>query len=181
MRKLLTACASVLLAGQVPLLAAEASPAANAEATALVEKIEIERVLDSMFVSLKSVFAENAIAGMTRDDSGGEMQNFFNSLPGGRDRFAQILGDEFLEALRRQYPEMKAAMAKEYATAFDLEELKALNIFFSTGVGQKWQATSPKIEKSMGEWGRKAGMKAGAEAFSAALKRIEAEQSGGAQ
>jgi hypothetical protein len=180
-KKLLIGGVAAILMMQVPAHAAERGPSAgNIEAAAaLVEKLELERVLDSMFSTLKNMFAENAIAAMTRDDSEGKMRDFFNALPGGRDRFAQILGDEFLEALRRQYPEMKMAMAKEYAAAFNRTELEELTGFFSTGVGQKWQAVSPQVEKSMGEWGRKAGMKAGAEAFAAAIKRLENGQADG--
>lgn len=140
--------------------------------------MQIERVLDSMFVNLKTMFAENAIAAMMRDDSGQRMDGFFSSIPGGRDKFSQILGDEFLSAMRRQYPEMKSVLAKQYMTAFSSDEIKSLNSFFSTGAGQKWLEISPKVEKAMGEWGQKAGMKAGAEAFSAAIKRVEAAQSG---
>jgi hypothetical protein len=171
--------AVAILMLQVSANAAESPSSANIEAaTTLIDKLDLERTLDSMFLNLKSMFAENAIAAMTRDDSDGKMRDFFNALPGGRDRFSQILGDEFLAALRRQYPEMKVAMAKEYAAAFTQEELGSLNGFFSTGAGQKWLAISPKLEKSMGEWGRKAGMKAGAEAFAAAIKQIESGHSG---
>lgn len=167
--------ASVLLFTPVSAIAEDGSPSAQklAAASALVEKIELERVLDNMFVNLKSMFADNVIATMQRDDGNGAGKRFFDSLPGGRDRFARILGDEFLTAIRRQYPDFKNAASNEYAKAFTLDELNSLNAFFSTGAGEKWLAISPQVEKAMGQWGEKAGMQAGSEAVTAAIAQAQ--------
>lgn len=161
-----------------PARAAEpANPAKLAAATVLVEKLDLDRTVDNMFMSLRNVFAENAIAMMLRNDGDGNIKRFFASLPGGQDRFAQVLGDEFQAAMRRQYPEMEKVAAEQYASVFTADELGTLNSFFSTGVGQKWLAVSPKLQKIMSDWGRNAGMKAGAEAMAAAIKQIETKKS----
>lgn len=167
--------ASVLLFIPVPAMAADAAPSAQnlAAASLLVEKIQLERTLDQLFVNLKGMFAENVIAAMQRDDGNGAGKRFFDNIPGGRDRFSRILGDEFLAALRRRYPEFKNATSDEYAKAFTLDELNSLNAFFSSGAGEKWLALSPQIEKAMGQWGEKAGMQAGAEAVTAAIARAQ--------
>ena len=172
MKRFAAALALAILLAHAPANAEEKPAAASVTAaSALVEKLQLERVLDNMFVNLKGMFAENVIATMMRDDRNGNGKQFFDSIPGGRDRFADILGEEFLTALRRQYPDFKSTAANEYAEAFTLKELDSLNMFFSSGVGEKWLAVSPQVEKSMGEWGQKAGMTAGAEAVSAAIAR----------
>jgi len=167
--------ASVLLFTPVSAIAEDGSPSAQnlAAASALVEKIELERVLDNMFVNLKGMFAENVVATMQRDDSNGAGKHFLDSVPGGRDRFARILGDEFLASLRRRYPDFKKTTANEYAKAFTLDELNSLNAFFSSGAGEKWLSIAPQVEKAMGEWGEKIGMQAGAEAVTAAIAQVQ--------
>jgi len=174
MQSAFAALALVLL--PQPAWAAEKTEDTYAAATALVEKLQFERVLDNAFVGLKDMFAANAIAGMLRDDKDGSMAQMFTVIPGGRDRFAEILGDEFLHSLRRQYPGFKADAAQQYTQIFSLDELDELNIFFSTGVGEKWLANSPKVERAMKLWGQKAGMKAGLEALTATIQRIESGQ-----
>ncbi len=144
----------------------------------LVERLELERKLDSMFGDVKQLFATSVIGEILRDDKSGNMAQMFERLPGGRDRFAEILGDEFVNAMRTRYPDFRAEAARHYAAIFTIAELNELNVFFSSGVGAKWQASSPAIEKAMNEWGQKAGMKAGAEAFAAAMERVEGEQKG---
>lgn len=155
-------------------MAVESSTAQNfAAASALVEKIQLERALDDMFVNLKGMFAENVVATMQRDDGNSAGKRFLDGVPGGRDRFVRILGDEFLTALRRHYPDFKKTTANEYAKAFTLDELNSLNAFFSSGAGEKWLTVSPQVEKAMGEWGEKIGMQAGAEAVTAAIARAQ--------
>ena len=146
------------------------------EAAALVDKLQMDRQLDKLFTNLKGLFAENVVAGMTRNDVNGRMQKMLDTMPGGRDRFVSILGDEFVSAMRMRYPEFKAQAAQRYAELFSQQELHELNMFFSSGVGMKWLLNSSKLEEAMGEWGGKAGMKAGVEAMANTMQRIEAEQ-----
>jgi len=157
--------------------ATDGAGAAKAEAaSALIDRLQMERQLDAVFLGLKGLFAENVIASMTRSDKDGQMAGFFGALPGGRDRFAEILGDEFVTALRKRYPEFKQQAAAKYAEIFSAEELAQLNGFFGSGVGHKWLSNSPAIEQAMKEWGQKAGMQAGLEAMTSAMKRVSGEQ-----
>lgn len=175
MRRVLgTLAAFVVSVTPISAIAGDAPSALHlAAATTLIEKLQMERSLDQMFVNLKGMFAENVIATMLRDDSNGSSKRFFDSIPGGRDRFADILGEEFVTSLRRHYPDFKKTASDEYAKAFTLEELNSLNAFFASGAGEKWLALAPQMEKTMGEWGEKAGMQAGAEAVTAAIARAQ--------
>ncbi|MBO9576579.1 MAG: DUF2059 domain-containing protein [Sphingobium sp.] len=168
------ALASALALSAQPALAADEaiSQARLDAATALVGKMDLERTLDSLFNTLKDMFAQNVVASMTRGSDGAK---FFDSMPGGRDRFETVLGEEFVASLRRLYPEFRQTAAREYAANFTEEELRVLNQFFSSGAGEKWRQMSPKLEAAMGKWGETAGMKAGTEAVTNTLDRLQAE------
>ncbi|MPT48317.1 MAG: DUF2059 domain-containing protein [Sphingobium sp.] len=157
--------------------AIEDSPANRLEAAnALVAMLDMERTLDSMFANLKSLFAENVVANMSRDPKGAE---FFNKVEGGRDRFSAVLADEFLAGLRARYPEFRAAAGKEYAKQFTVQELQQLTAFFGSGVGEKWRMVAPNIEKSMSAWGEQVGQKVGMEAMMTVMTRFQDEQQNG--
>lgn len=174
-------CALLLVSCAVP--AAQAQPNAQtaslgavAEASKLVDQLEFERVLDSMFGNLQGIFADNVVAAMERDQKQASyLGDLFQNGRGGRERFSAILGEEFTKAMRAKYPGMKQAAADEYARLFTAEELSALTAFFSSGVGEKWRSLSAQIEAAMGKWGERAGMEAGGTALMNALKRADTE------
>lgn len=155
---------------------AATDPARLAQARGLVAMLDLDRTLDSMFVNLKPLFAENVVGNMSRSSEGAE---FFNKIRGGRDRFSQVLGDAFLEGLRTRYPDFKEAAAQEYARLFTTAELEQLSAFFRSGVGEKWRASAPVLEQSMGKWGQQIGSQVGMEAMMAVMKRFEDEQKSG--
>ena len=149
----------------------QGDPARVQLAASLVEKLDVQRTVDTMLNDLKGLFADNAIAAIEREN-----RDFFQTRPGGRERFNEILGEEFLVAMRARYPDLKKMTAQQYASFFTAQELQELQQFFSSGVGSKWLNVSPQLEGAMSKWGESAGTMAGAEAFVAALKRADAEQ-----
>ncbi|HEX7877373.1 MAG TPA: DUF2059 domain-containing protein [Sphingobium sp.] len=150
--------------------------ASLAAAVKFVDLLQMERLLDDMVGNLQSLFADNVIAAIERDQTQASyLKTLFENGRGGRERFSAILGEEFRAAMRSKYPTMKNTAAAEYARLFSLRELNELTAFFSTGVGAKWHALSPKVEKSMSQWGERAGMEAGGTALMNALKRADTE------
>lgn len=175
--------ATALVAPATALAATPAAPSsasANSETLAaanrLVDLMQLDRVMDGMFGDLKGLFADNVIAALERDQTQASyLKTLFENGRGGREKFASILGEEFRAAMQSKYPAMKSVAAAEYSKLFALQELNELAAFFSSGVGAKWQAISPQIEQSVGQWGERAGMEAGSAALVNALKRADSE------
>ena len=173
----------VLIAGVVtfasPAWAAPQSAETLKSAEQVVRLLDMERAMDNMFNDMKGLFAENVIAALERDAAQSDyLRHLFTDGRGGRERFVQILGDEFVKSLQTHYGDMRKAAAEAYAQQFTDKELKELITFFSSGVGQKWRDKSPQIEAVMGQWGERAGMQAGSVALGAALQRAEVEMLG---
>lgn len=158
-------------------------PARLAAANRLLETTRYERTLDGLFGNLVKLMAEGAVGAAANDQrSKALVDNLINHGNGGHDRLVAILVEEFSASIKRRYPELKAAAAREYAKAFTLEELTALNAFYLTPAGIKLLAVQPELEANLShasqEIGRAAGYEAGVKGFTRALKEMLPEQNG---
>ncbi|MFA5969658.1 MAG: DUF2059 domain-containing protein [Sphingomonas sp.] len=158
-------------------------PARLAAANRLLETTRYERTLDGLFGNLAKLMAEAAVGAAANDERSKTLVDaLINHGTGGHDRLVAILVEELSTSIKRRYPELKAAAAREYAKAFTLEELTALNAFYVTPAGIKLLAVQPELQAHLSragqEIGRDAGYEAGVKGFTRALKEMLPEQNG---
>jgi hypothetical protein len=156
--------------------AAQPDPARIAAAERLIALMKVEATLDAMFVQLSPGFAQAVLGSLLGDP---KTRPVIDSLvaraPDNRDRMIAILSQEFMAAIKRQYPAYLKRVAVAYATAFTAEELDAINAFYSSGPGAKALAVLPQLQIRLSQDGRELGRIAGQEAGGRAFQRIEAE------
>ena len=159
-----------------PIATIPADPARLDAARRLVETMQIDRSLDALFAKLAPNFAQSVIGVLaTNAQTKGVIDHLVVAAPGNRDRMVAILSQEFLTSIKRQYPSFKTQMTGEYAAAFTLDELTAINAFYSSGPGAKALAIMPELQARMGAAGQSLGRTAGEEAGARAFQRIEQE------
>lgn len=168
------AAITLLAAAPVRAAADTQQPGLN-EAKELIELMKVESTIDMMFEKLGPLFGENVASSLERNQAQAMHMSEIKGKPGGRERFVAILGEEFLQAMRARYPDMKATAAKEYAGQFTPQELSSLTAFFRSGAGAKWLEKSPAMQASLSKWGEQAGQQAGSVAVVAALARADKE------
>ena len=136
-----------------------------AAARALLDTMQIDRTLDSMFVQLAPNFATSVIGSMLTSEAGKPVvEQLIAKGTGGQPRLQQILADEFLTSISRQYPALKDKVAQEYATALTIDELTAINRFYTSGPGAKFLLVSPGLQQKLTLTGQSLGRVAGEEA-----------------
>lgn len=165
--------------GQVttPAAVAASEPARMDAARELILLIDIDRTLNFMFDNIAPMFAQSVI-GMMHDQP--EVKPLLDELiskgDGGQPRLAAILSEEFLVAIKAQYPALKTQVIAEYAAAFTTEELRALTAFYRTGAGEKSLKVLPDLQGKMAkagqELGRTAGENAGRKGFERAIEEM---------
>lgn len=153
-----------------------ADPARLAAAEKLIVLTKIESTLDTMFVQLAPGYANTVIGSMLSDPSSkAGMEQLLARDPGNKSRIVAILSQEFMAAIKRQYPAYLKRAAAVYAESFTLEDLNAINAFYSSGPGAKALTLLPQLQLKLGREGQDLGRAAGAEAAEKAFARIKAE------
>jgi len=71
-----------------------------------------------------------------------------------------IVTDEFTSAVRARYSDIAEAVAEEYRKAFSEDELKAILTFYSSPAGAKLLSVQPRLQQTLSEQGRDAGVAA---------------------
>ncbi|MFW2851063.1 DUF2059 domain-containing protein [Sphingomonas sp. TX0543] len=151
-------------------------PARQAAAERLLKQMGVEATLDRTFIQLAPIFAKAVIGEMASNPASKGIIDTLNSrAPENHDRMIAILSQEFMVAIKRQYPAYMARAATEYAAAFTTDELNAIAAFYASGAGAKALRLMPEIQARMGAAGRELGGVAGADAGKHAFERIRQE------
>ncbi len=141
-------------------------------ARALLDRMQFDRTLDGMFVQLAPGFATSVIGGMLTSETGKPVVGqLIADGTGGQARLQQILADEFLTSIRRQYPALKDKAAQEYAAALTIDELTAIDRFYASGPGAKFLLVSPGLQQKLASAGQSLGRVAGEEAGRRGIER----------
>ena len=154
-----------------------AAPASAADPAAqLVETMQTERALASVFRDLGPLFGAQVVAQLEREEATrATIQEITTKGRGGRERLEQILAETFLAEMRKSFPEIKAELAAAYREKLTTAELEELNRFFSSGVGAKYVGLEPVFEAKLKSVGESVGMKVGMAVLPRAMERVEAE------
>lgn len=159
-----------------PPVAGAAAPAASAKALKLVELLHVEQTLDRMFDQLAPLAGTTVTTMLEANpDTRAYASTLFTKLPGGRARLAQIMSEEMMREMRKDYPAIKAHLAAGYDTTFSPAELDELILFYSSGVGAKILAVQPQLQAQMEKVGQTLGEEAGRAAAPVAIRRAEKE------
>lgn len=158
-----------------PVVAAPADPARLAAAARLVELVNLDATLDRTFVALAPVFAQAVIGIVTEDAGTRQVIAAIDAKPDGRRRFVAILSQEYMRAIRSQYPALKQGAAAEYAALFTLDELEAITAFYGTAAGAKLLRLMPDLQERLAKRGNMLGQGAGEVAGRRAMERATHE------
>lgn len=159
-----------------PVAAGAAAPDAGDPAAQLVETLETDRVMENIFSDLAPLFGAQVVAQLSSQaETRAMIDRFVTQGRGGRERLQAILAEEFLNGIRGRFPEVKAEIAEAYRANLTEAELVELNRFFSRGVGAKYLAMAPEVQKHLETLGQRIGMEVGARALPRALERAETE------
>ncbi|WP_156884162.1 DUF2059 domain-containing protein [Sphingomonas sp. gentR] len=143
-------------------------------ARALVDKMNIDRLLDFQFASLMPLVTGNVLGVMqTSSDAPAGIKQVL-ATPEGQAKVRAIVSEEMLAAMRSRYPEIREAAAEEYRRSFSEEDLKAIVAFYNTQAGQHLLALQPQLQQRLAEFGKGMGRDAGMAAFPKIRARIEA-------
>lgn len=164
--------AAVLTA--IPCVPAHAQAGTEATAAKLIRLMKMEGVLDTMFQQMAPMMTGQIMTALQQaPDAPADIKAMVtNPATGAQAR--TIMSEEVMKALRKRYPEIAAASAKEYAATFTEAELQTAIAFYQSPVGQRFVEAQPKLQAAMSRQGGIIGMAAGGEAVPAALARIQA-------
>ena len=177
---------ALLLAGApVPALAQPTPPvqptadaATMAAAERLIAQMNVTATRDRVFVQLSPMFAQAVLGQLGSEPKTKAMIDTINAkAPENHDRMVTILSQEFMIAIKRQYPAYLKRVAAQYAAAFTADELNAIAGFYATGPGAKALRLLPELQAKMSADGRELGSVAGREAGARAFERITQEMS----
>lgn len=154
-----------------------AKTVAESNGDRLINLLDVEKGLDSIFIPLVPLFSGNVIAALERDPATADAIRIKLGNVDGRRRLAKLLEEEFLTGMRARYPEIKVAAVKEYRSRFSESELGILADFFETGAGAKWIEQQPALQASLSKAGEAIGAEVGSRAVMLALQRAESEES----
>ena len=147
-----------------------------AAARQLIDASGIDATLDRMYIQLAPVFAHGVIGALSAETETRDALSAIQQQEDGQQRLVAILSQEFLTAMKAQYPALKDIAAREYAEAFTTAELEELLRFYSSGTGAKALQLLPVLQQKMAqsgqELGRAAGVEAGQRAFERAAREI---------
>ena len=166
-----TIIAGALLLAPVPALAQAGT---EASATKLVQLMKVEVVLDTMFQQMTPVMTGQVLTATAQAPGAPAAIKARLTDATARARAESIMGEEMMRSLRKRYPQIANATAKEYAATFSEADLQAAIAFYQSPAGQRFVAAQPKLQAALSSQGQAIGMAAGAEAVPAALARIEA-------
>lgn len=165
------------LASAQPLTVSSDEEARIRIAGELLDLTGYDRQLDFIFEKLSPLFSQGVIGALQGDPAAkAVVDELITKGKGGQGRFVAILGEEFLKAIKAQYPQIRASAAKEYAAAFSREELEAITTFYRTPAGAKSLRVLPDLQAKLGaagqQFGRIAGMQAGKKGFERAVNEM---------
>lgn len=172
---LAVAPAGTATAPAIPRETVASDPAKVAAAERLIDASDFEGTLDRTFVQIVPLFAQSVIGAMGSSSDGDTVLTAIRAKDRGEERLIAILSQEFMTAMKQQYPALKRQAAEEYAKAFSLEELDAIAAFYATGPGAKTLRLIPEIQQRMAIAGRALGEKAGTAAGKRAFERAAQE------
>ncbi|WP_033922601.1 DUF2059 domain-containing protein [Sphingomonas sp. 37zxx] len=168
---------AVSLSAAMPAAAQISQPADSARLAAaqrLLDKMDTEATLRRQFEAMAPGFAESVVAMLeARAETRDTMAMLIEKGEGGRDRLNQILAQEFMASMAKQFAPIKARAAAEYAAAMTVEELEAISAFYATGPGAKALEVMPELQRKMIAVGQELGRVAGAEAGRAGIERAQ--------
>lgn len=160
-------------AAQTPPAQPVADAATIAAAERLIAQMNVTATLDRVFVQLSPVFAQAVLGQLGSEPKTKAMIDTINArAPENHDRMVAILSQEFMTAIKRQYPAYLKQVAAQYAAAFTADELNAIAGFYATGPGAKALRLLPELQAKMSADGRELGSVAGREAGTRAFERI---------
>ena len=135
----------------LPAFAQDAAPAADPKIELATKILQETHAADSMSAVLDTLIPQIA-------------QGMKQQAPNLTDDQIKMISGMLLDELKSRLPLMIAANARIYASHFSLDELKALEQFYETPVGQKTITELPAIAKEVVPlgmaWGRESAMEA---------------------
>lgn len=152
----------------------EVSSGTVASAARLVQLLKLDGVLDMMFRQLTPMMTTQIMAALTQAPNAPAATKAIVADPAMRAKATAIMSEEIMKSLRRRYPEIAAASAREYAATLSEVDLQAAIAFYRTPTGQRMIAAQPRLQTALSEQGKVIGAAAGAEAVPAAILRIDA-------
>ena len=148
----------------------------SARAVAYLKAIRFEQTLDRVYAQLTPMFGLQAVTSLEADPKTRAFASeLFQKLPGGRNRFAQLAGEEFQRELRKTYPAIDAAYGAAVDSHFTPAEIDELTRFFSGGAGAKYLDLQAPMQAEMETFLRGLGMQAGIAAGIGAVRRAARE------
>ncbi|WEK44446.1 MAG: DUF2059 domain-containing protein [Candidatus Sphingomonas colombiensis] len=151
-------------------------PVRLAAADHLLRQMGIEATLDRSFIQLAPVFAKAVIGELASNPQSKTTIETLNLRAAeNHDRMIAVLSQEFMLAIKRQYPTYMKRAAAEYAGVFTTDELNEIAAFYSTGAGAKALKLMPELQTKLSAVGSEIGAVAGADAGKRAFERIQQE------
>lgn len=127
-----------------------------------------------MFRQLTPMMTAQIMAALTQAPNAPAATKTIVANPAMRAKAAAIMSEEIMKSLRKRYPEIAAATARQYAATLSEADLQAAIAFYQTPTGQRMIAAQPRLQAALSEQGKIIGAAAGAEAVPAAILRIDA-------
>lgn len=156
----------------------KSSPAASSgtvtSAAKLVQLLKLDGVLDTIFQQLTPMMTAQIMAALAQAPNAPAATKAIVADPAMRTKATAIMSEEIMKSLRKRYPEIAAATARQYAATLSEADLQAAIAFYQTPTGQRMIAAQPKLQAALSEHGKTIGATAGAEAVPAAILRIDA-------
>jgi hypothetical protein len=155
-----------------PGVTADAPPPAGSLAIArrIVGKMRVEEQQRFALSKVAPLFAASVLA-MAADRMPDEVKAALQT-PGGTERVARILSEEYIAAFEARLPQLSAAMAAQLAKDLPLADLQSIDAFLDTPAGRKWSSELPLLQQASSEAGRRAGEAAGKAAAAATIQRL---------
>ena len=151
---------------------ASIDPARLATARKLILLLHLDQSMDHVLLPLIPVLTSAVLGELENNPSTrAELMAFEQRGTGGRSQLMVILAEEMNRSIRRRYPALLDAVAREYALVFTKSELDDILAFYNTSTGAKLIAMLPVLQQKIGDLGRAIGQEAGREAGVRAFQR----------
>lgn len=169
-----TLCLGALMTAAIPSMPAQAQQGTEVSAAKLVGIMELEGVLDTMFQQMTPMMTAQIMTALRQVPDAPADVKVRVADPSAGAQASAIMDEEIMRSLRKRYPEIMAATAKEYAATFSEADLQAAITSYETPAGRRFVQAQPKLQALLSRRGGAIGMAAGGEAVPAAIKRIRA-------
>lgn len=171
--------AAALFAAPAPALAQTAvQPAAQPgtiqTARAIVAQMQMEKMLDPMFAQLMPLMVSNVENAMRANAAAPAPLKARLETETGRQQVGAIITEEFSNAFRARYADIREATAEEYRKTFTEAELAAILAFYRSPAGTKLVQAQPQLQQVLSQAGRAVGQDAAIAAFPKIQARITA-------